>query len=299
MKCAATLAFLFAALLAAQSGSVLPPDIQQQVDRIRGESHLKTDPEAPPAPAVAAPQPMDLEEPGDAAADLADMQVVLAGSAPAPLDQLETSSDLQKRTEQSLKDMIGAARRRVERAEAKLVRARFAEEHGRLDAVGVQEISAELTRRRQTLELASERAALLGELIEMAQAEVVRPNGARLTNAATLRYDGSGRLIRPAEFATLSANFTHKFAKRLPVSAWGESMTHAEMGFDHRGRIDVAVFPDSTEGMFIRTWLEKQRIPYFAFRHAMPGRATGPHIHIGPGSARLVRASLRSRSRLQ
>jgi hypothetical protein len=26
----------------------------------------------------------------------------------------------------------------------------------------------------------------------------------------------------------------------------------------------------------------QNRIPYFAFRHAVPGKATGAHIHIGP-----------------
>src|SRR5581483_4996816 len=149
----------------------------------------------------------------------------------------------------------------------------------------------------QTLELTNERAALIGELIAMAGAEEIRPKGARRVNAATLRYDGSGRLIRTAELSDLSMNFTRRFRKRLPISAWGESLTHVELGFDHRGRIDVAVFPDSPEGLFIRAWLEKRHIPYFAFRRALLGRATGPHIHIGPGSARFVRAALPYRSR--
>src|SRR5579884_4060214 len=297
MKFAAWIAFGFSSLLVGQ----LPPDIQQQVARIRSEPRLKTDPEPPPPPAapVAAPKAINVDAPGDAQEDAADMQAVLDGSATAPLDRLESSSELQTRTEQQLKDMIAAAERRVERQQARLVRARFLAERGQLEPTAVADIAAELAHRQQTLELCNERASLLGELIDMAQAEVVRPNGARITNAATLRYDGSGRLIRPAEFATLSASFTHKFGKTLPVSAWGESLTHAELGFDHRGRIDVAVFPDSREGLFIRAWLEKQRIPYFAFRHAMPGRATGPHIHIGPGSLRLFHASLHTRSSMR
>jgi hypothetical protein len=296
MKHGAFVAFAFASVLVAQ----LPPDIQQQVDRIRSEPRLKTDPEPPPQPsATVTPKPIALDQPGDAEADMADMQTVLDGSNTAPLDQIESSSTVQTRTAEQLKETIAAAERRVERQQAKLARARFAAEHGQLTATSLEEIAAELAHRQETLELCNERASLLGELIEMAQAEEVRPNGARLTNAATLRYDGSGRLIRPAEFATLSATFTRKFGKALPVSAWGESLTHVELGFDHRGRIDVAVFPDSREGLFIRAWLEKQRIPYFAFRHAMPGRATGPHIHIGPGSTRFIHASLRTRSSAQ
>jgi hypothetical protein len=59
------------------------------------------------------------------------------------------------------------------------------------------------------------------------------------------------------------------------------------MGLDHRGRIDVAVNPDSEEGQWLRRYLETERIPYLAFRGALAGAATGPHIHIGPPSPSL------------
>lgn len=285
------LAFALCSLVAAQDSSVLPPDLQQQVDRIRSQSHLKTDPPPPPEPArVVKPAVVALDAPGDADADAADMEAILAGSAPVPLDRVENSREVQASTQQKLREMIAAAQRRVTRTEAKLARAQASI----ANAATLQGIMDELSRRKQMVELVNMRAALMSEVIEMAQAEVVRPNGARMVNAATLRYDGSGRLIRPAEFATLSAAFVRRFAKTIPISAWGESMTHVELGFDHRGRIDVAVYPDSAEGRFIRGWLEKQRIPYFAFRTALLGRATGPHIHIGPGSVRTVRASLRT-----
>jgi hypothetical protein len=59
------------------------------------------------------------------------------------------------------------------------------------------------------------------------------------------------------------------------------------MGFDHRGRVDVAVSPDQPEGKWLMRYLETNRIPYFAFRMAVAGKATGAHIHIGPQSTRL------------
>jgi hypothetical protein len=45
--------------------------------------------------------------------------------------------------------------------------------------------------------------------------------------------------------------------------------------------------PDQPEGVWLRTYLSSNEIPYFAFRSAVSGKATGPHIHIGPGSTRL------------
>ena len=78
-----------------------------------------------------------------------------------------------------------------------------------------------------------------------------------------------------------------RFGKPLPVSALGETAVHKSLGFDHRGRVDVALFPDAPEGVWLREYLTSHHIPYFAFRHAIPGKATGAHIHIGPGSTRI------------
>jgi hypothetical protein len=54
--------------------------------------------------------------------------------------------------------------------------------------------------------------------------------------------------------------------------------------------VDVALNPDQQEGLWLRKYLESRKIPYFAFRAALPGKATGPHIHMGPPSQRLVSA---------
>ena len=80
------------------------------------------------------------------------------------------------------------------------------------------------------------------------------------------------------------------FSKPLPVSALGDTAVHRALGFDHRDRVDVAVHPDQPEGIWLRQYLEINRIPYIAFRQAVRGKATGAHIHIGPASTRLVRS---------
>ena len=67
----------------------------------------------------------------------------------------------------------------------------------------------------------------------------------------------------------------------------GETAVHRSLGFDHRGRVDVAISPDQPEGVWLRHYLTDNHIPYFAFRQAVPGKATGAHIHMGPMSTRL------------
>jgi len=49
----------------------------------------------------------------------------------------------------------------------------------------------------------------------------------------------------------------------------------------------VALHPDSAEGRALIGFLQARGIPFLAFRGAVPGVATGPHIHIGSPSHRL------------
>ena len=62
-------------------------------------------------------------------------------------------------------------------------------------------------------------------------------------------------------------------------------------------RSDIALNPDAPEGVWLRSLLERLHIPYLAFRSAVAGAATAPHIHIGTGSARLA-AVIRVRSQV-
>jgi hypothetical protein len=81
--------------------------------------------------------------------------------------------------------------------------------------------------------------------------------------------------------------FSQTFGRHLPVTAMGQSDTHNRLRFDHRDSMDVALHPDSTEGKTLIAHLRKSGIPFIAFRGAVPGASTGPHIHIGKASARL------------
>lgn len=96
-------------------------------------------------------------------------------------------------------------------------------------------------------------------------------------------FVGSNRFDM-TQLASIDKAFTTRFSHALPVSAMGETNVHRALGFDHRNRVDVALQPDQPEGRWLRQYLTAHNIPYFAFRTAIPGKATGAHIHIGPPS---------------
>jgi hypothetical protein len=81
--------------------------------------------------------------------------------------------------------------------------------------------------------------------------------------------------------------FSTTFGKTLPISTIGQSATHNRMGWDHRHAVDVGLHPDSNEGRALIAYLQNAGIPFLAFRGAVPGVSTGPHIHIGSPSHRL------------
>ena len=83
--------------------------------------------------------------------------------------------------------------------------------------------------------------------------------------------------------------FFTKFGRPLPTSAFGQSEIHDRWGLDHRQGMDVGLHPDSQEGIALINFLRAERIPFLIFRHAIPGVATGPHIHIGRPSHRYLR----------
>ena len=101
-----------------------------------------------------------------------------------------------------------------------------------------------------------------------------------------LRYGGEGEWSL-AGLSDVQTFFASKFGQTLPVSAFGQSATHNRMGYNHRNAVDVALHPDSVQGQALIGYLQSQGIPFLAFRGAVRGVATGPHIHIGRPSNRV------------
>lgn len=197
---------------------------------------------------------------------------------------------LEELTERQAGDMVGAAERLVERARQRLDHLRRLAEEGAVPATSLQAPSEELARRRQTLELALERARLLEQLAAIAQAEAELASAGEedWPGAAGLVSRFAGRGVLPAsQMDYIRRAFERQFRRPLPVSASGATALHRALGFDHRGRVDVALHPDQPEGRWLLELLERLGVPYYAFRSSVPGSSTGAHIHLGPPSPRL------------
>jgi hypothetical protein len=103
--------------------------------------------------------------------------------------------------------------------------------------------------------------------------------------AALLRFNG-GALWSLAVAPKIEKFYFETFGRPLPISALGQTPTHDRLHFDHRNAMDVALHPDSAEGRSLLNYLRQAGIPFIAFRNAVPGAATGAHIHIGKPSSR-------------
>ena len=192
-------------------------------------------------------------------------------------------------TKEETELMLIAAQRLVDRQKERYERTRQLVEEGIVARAALTAILEDLHFREKALDLARFRAKIVEELAEQAANESVLEEDAGLQyrlRGVIERYDGAG-IFREIDFARISVAFQKQFAHPLPVSAKGETSLHRSLGFDHRGRVDIALNPDHREGIWLRNFLKKSKIPYYAFRSAVRGKATAPHIHLGPPSLRL------------
>lgn len=110
--------------------------------------------------------------------------------------------------------------------------------------------------------------------------------GSYQTTAALIRFNGPSRWVL-ADSAKVESFFKAQFHRSIPISAFGQTAVHNQLGFDHSNSIDVALHPDSVEGQALMAYLRSAGIPFIAFRQAIAGSATGAHIHIGYPSHRI------------
>ena len=80
--------------------------------------------------------------------------------------------------------------------------------------------------------------------------------------------------------------FSDTFHRELPIAVFGQGAIHDRWRLDHHNSMDIQLHPDSAEGQALLNFLQRNAIPFLAFRSAIPGTATGPHIHIGRPSHR-------------
>jgi hypothetical protein len=171
----------------------------------------------------------------------------------------------------------------VKRAEAHLARSR------ELLAIGVV-AAAEVAGEERTVDAARAAAertrtelAQAAELVSEAEASrelAALPPGGLSAGATLIRFEGRG-VWSLDQLGALERFFSGRFGRPLPISALGQTPVHTRLGFDHHDALDVAVHPDSAEGRALMDYLRARGIPFLGFRTALPGAATGAHVHIG------------------
>ncbi|HEX8721555.1 MAG TPA: hypothetical protein VF736_13050 [Pyrinomonadaceae bacterium] len=175
------------------------------------------------------------------------------------------------------------SKRELERDEeaARAARAKVAAVEGQLKNADVQ-IAETL------VEAEAEEAAAKALAQEQARAKATRrPPGGLVTTTAYIRYGGT-RAWSLSEAGAVMQFFTQSFRRQLPVSSFGQSPVHDRWGYAHHNAMDVGVSPDSAEGRALMDYLRASGIPFTAFRFAIPGTATGPHIHVGRPSHKMA-----------
>jgi hypothetical protein len=111
------------------------------------------------------------------------------------------------------------------------------------------------------------------------------PRGGTINTASFIRYNGAAVWVL-SDAWKVQRFFLDSFKKPLPVAVFGQGAIHDRWRLDHHNAMDVSLHPDGPEGQALLGYLRANGIPFLAFRGAIPGTATGPHIHIGRPSHR-------------
>jgi hypothetical protein len=109
--------------------------------------------------------------------------------------------------------------------------------------------------------------------------------GSIMRTSSFVRYNGAA-IWNLSDAWKVQRFFLDAFKKPLPIAVLGQGAIHDRWHLDHHNAMDVSLYPDSPEGQALLGFLRANGIPYLAFREAIPGTATGPHIHIGRPSHR-------------
>ncbi|MCS6816026.1 MAG: hypothetical protein N0A16_04760 [Blastocatellia bacterium] len=187
---------------------------------------------------------------------------------------------------------LRAAEEEARKAEEKVERWRALYARGLVARREVEwaELEAQTARMRLVAAQEVERLAreALARAREYADRAAERERQQRLlerTVARVSRSYGRGRFTM-SDLAALMRAYKWRFGTPLPISALGQTPTHDRLGLDHRGRVDVALHPESEQGRWVIEYLTRRGIPYVAFSDEIPNSATGAHIHIGLPSLR-------------
>jgi len=183
----------------------------------------------------------------------------------------------------------------VKKAEEKLEQTKKLYAEGLIARAHVEENERALQIAKQKLadtnrQIANADEQIAGIVVETAADEEIAKNlhlakQSLVRTASFTRYTGAG-VWNLGEAWKIQRFFSDTFNKQLPIAVFGQGAIHERWRLDHRNAMDIQLHPDGVEGRALLDFLQKNGIPYSAFRSAIPGTATGPHIHIGSPSHR-------------
>jgi hypothetical protein len=223
---------------------------------------------APSAAGIAAAPVSAKERADEIVAALKDYRASLDTLMPLREQELAGAIKLRERRREFLERGI-VSRKEFEETEAAVARAEEKVGETRRAIAGADQAMAEATTAR----------ALAG-------LPPLGPGGYE-QSAGLIRFNGSAAWSLKPDTARLRQFFAARFGRPLPVSSYGQTPLHERMGLDHRDALDVAVHPDSPEGRTLIDHLRAAGIPFIASWGAVPGSASGAHIHVGQPSPRI------------
>jgi hypothetical protein len=195
----------------------------------------------------------------------------------------------------SLEKLLAIYEDSVTKAEAKLVTTRKLFEEGLIAKAQVEEqerlVGADKDKVTETRRQMTSADSQIADVLVEEEADATLAKNLRLTKnklirtTSFMRYNGtSGWSL--GEAWKIQRFFSDTFNKQLPIAVFGQGAIHDRWHLDHRNAMDIQLHPDGPEGQALLNFLQKNGIPFSAFRSAIPGTATGPHIHIGRPSHR-------------
>jgi len=195
----------------------------------------------------------------------------------------------------SLEKLLEIYEANVVRAEAKLATTQKLLEEGLISKTQVEEqqrnVGAEKDKVSETKRQMNAADSQIADVLVEAEADAQLAKNLQLAKnklirtTSFMRYVGTGGWSL-GEAWKIQRFFSDTFHKELPIAVFGQGAIHDRWRLDHRNAMDIQLHPDGPEGQALLNFLQKNGVPFSAFRSAIPGTATGPHIHIGSPSHR-------------
>jgi len=195
----------------------------------------------------------------------------------------------------SLEKLLAIYEGNVKSAEEKLDNAKKLYEEGLISRSQVEEnqrlVKTEQDKVSETRKQMVTADSQIADFLVEADADATLAKNLRLAKSKLIRTTSFIRYNGTAGWSLSDAGkiqrfFSDSFHKSLPIAVFGQGAIHDRWRLDHRNAMDIQLHPDGVEGQALMNFLQKNGIPFSAFRSAIPGTATGPHIHIGRPSHR-------------